>query len=213
MTLGVNPSGVATEADDFNWADKASEYVRVRVEAEALVKSYCERGLPGVICNPAMTYGSEDRQPTPHGWMLSIVLRGLLPAWDASFSAVGIRDAADAMLLAEEYGRIGERYLITEKTLPLAEIWSIAMKAADKRWPVYRVPMWVMYAGCWLAEHGVRLLGLETEITVDSLRLTRVVKDFDNTKARKELHWNPRPAEEAIREAALWFAGGGAPPA
>jgi len=205
MTLGLNPSGVATEKDEFNWGDQASEYVRVRVEAENLFIDYCELGLPGVACNIAMTYGDEDRQPTPHGWLISLVLRGLLPAWDASFACVGIRDAADAMLLAEKYGRLGERYLITERTLTLKEIWSTAVEAAGTPWPAYSMPMWIMYTGCWLFERVSWLLGLETEVTVQSLRLTRVVKDFDNTKARRELHWNPRPVEEAIGEAARWF--------
>jgi dihydroflavonol-4-reductase len=205
MTLGLNPSGVATEEDAFNWGDRATEYVRARVEAEDLFFEYCARGLPGVVCNIAMTYGAEDRQPTPHGWLISLVLRGLLPAWDASFASVGIRDAADAMLLAERYGRVGERYLIAERTLPLKEMWSIAVEAAGTPWPAYSAPMWIMYAGCWLAARGSWLLGLETEVTVDSLRLTQIVKDFDSTKARKELHWNPRPVEEAIAEAARWF--------
>jgi dihydroflavonol-4-reductase len=205
LTLGLNPSGVATEEDAFNWGDQATDYVRVRVEAEDLFFEYCARGLPGVACNIAMTYGAEDRQPTPHGWMISLVLRGLLPAWDASFAAVGIRDAADAMLLAEKHGRLGERYLIAERTLALKEIWSTAVKAAGTPWPVYSMPMWVMYAACWLGARGSWLLGLETEITVESLRLTRIVKDFNNIKARRELHWNPRPVEEAIGEAARWF--------
>jgi dihydroflavonol-4-reductase len=205
LTLGLSPSGVATEEDAFNWGDQATDYVRVRVEAEDLFFEYCARGLPGVACNIAMTYGAEDRQPTPHGWMITLVLRGLLPAWDASFACVGIRDAADAMLLAEKYGRLGERYLIVDRTLTIKKIWSIAVKAAGTPWPVYSMPMWVMYAGCWLGEKGGRLLGLETEVTVTSLRLTRVVKDFENSKARKELHWDPRPVEEAIGEAARWY--------
>jgi dihydroflavonol-4-reductase len=205
MTLGLNPSGVAAEQEAFNWGDRASEYVRARVEAEDLFFEYCARGLPGVSCNIAMTYGAEDRQPTPHGWMITLVLRGLLPAWDASFACVGIQDAADAMLLAEKHGRLRERYLIADRMLRIKEIWSIAVKAAGTPWPVYSMPMWVMYAGCWLGEKGGWLLGLETEVTVTSLRLTQIVKDFDNSKARKELHWSPRPVEESIGEAARWY--------
>ena len=205
LTLGLHPYGVACEQDAFNWWDQASEYVRVRVEAEGLFLDYCKRGLPGIACNVAMTYGAEDRQPTPHGWMLSLVMRGLLPAWDARFSSVGIRDAAEAMILAEEHGRVGERYLITDRTLTLKEIWTLAVKSAGTRIPVYSMPMWIMYAGCWLGEHGSRLLGLETEVTLKSLRLSRIPQDFDNSKARQELRWNPRPVEESIAEAARWF--------
>jgi dihydroflavonol-4-reductase len=205
MTLGLNPTGVATEADAFNWSDQASEYVRVRVEAENLFLDYCKRGLPGIACNVAMTYGAEDLQPTPHGWMITLAIRGLLPAWDAKFSAVGIQDAANAMVLAEKYGRLGERYLITDRTLSLKQIWSIAAKAAGLRFPVLILPMWVMYLGCWLSERGTWLLGRETKIALKSLRLTRIIQDFDNSKARNELHWNPRPVEESIAEAGRWF--------
>ncbi len=205
MTLGLNPSGIASEKDTFNWWDRASEYVRVRVEAEDLFMDYCKRGLPGVVCNVAMTYGAEDLQPTPHGWLLSLVLRGLLPAWDARFSSVGIRDAAEAMVLAEKHGRLGERYLITDRTLTLKEIWSLAVKAAGTPIPAYSMPMWIMYLGCWIAENSSWLVGVETEVTLKSLRLSRIPQDFDNEKARGELHWNPRPVEESIAEAACWF--------
>jgi len=205
LTLGLNPTGVATEADAFNWGDLASQYVRSRVEGENLFLDYCKRGLPGVACNVAITYGAEDREPTPHGYMITLVLRGVLPAWDTSFSSVGIRDAAEAMLLAEKHGRLGERYLITDRTLTLKEIFTIAVKAAGTPVPVYSMPYWVMYAVCWLSEHGSWLLGLDTEFSVTALRLTRIVKDFDSTKARRELHWNPRPVEESIGEAACWF--------
>ncbi len=205
MTLGMNPSGVASEADEFNWWDKASEYVRVRVEAENLLLDYCKRGLPGIACCVSMTYGADDRQPTPHGWLLTLAMRGVLPAWDASFSSVGIRDAADAMVLAEKHGRPGERYLITDRTLTLKQIWTIAIKAAGTPIPAYSMPTWIMVAGCWLAEHGSWLFGLETEITLTSLRLSMIPEDYDNSKARQELHWNPRPVEESIAEAAIWY--------
>ncbi len=205
MTLGLNASGVATEEDAFNWWEEASEYVRVRVEAEDLFLDYCKRGLPGVVCNVSMTYGAEDWEPTPHGWLIAMALRGLMPYWDSSFSSVGIRDAAEAMLLAEKHGSLGERYLITDHSLPLKEIWSIAARAAGTPFPLYRFPMWAMFALTWTTEKLNWLIGMETVSTVTGLRLSLIVKDFDNTKARRELHWNPRPVEESIAEAARWF--------
>ncbi len=205
LTLGLNPSGVASEKDAFNWWEDASEYARVRVEAENLLFEYCERGLPGMACNVSMTYGADDWEPTPHGWLVAMALRGMMPYWDASFSAVGIRDVADAMLLAEKHGRVGERYVITDRSLPLKTIWSVAKEAAGSPFPLVRFPMWAMYALTWTTEKLNWLLGMETVSTVTGLRLSLLIKDFDNSKARRELHWNPRPVEESIAEAARWF--------
>ena len=63
----------------------------------------------------------------------------------------------------------------------------------------------VMYAICWLAKRVCYLLGQETVVTKDSLRLSFIMKNFDTRKARTELGWQPRPMEESIREAVDWF--------
>jgi dihydroflavonol-4-reductase len=133
MTIGTNPSGVSSEADAFNWWDSAPEYVRVRVEAEDLFLSYCEKGLPGVACNVVMTYGKDDIQPTAHGWMVERYAKGdIRCVWDVNIAGVGIEDAAEAMLLAEERGRIGERYIIAERSLPLREFANTIKNAAGR---------------------------------------------------------------------------------
>jgi dihydroflavonol-4-reductase len=205
-TIGINPRGVASEADAFNWWDEASDYARVRVRAEELFLSYCRRGLPGVVCNPSFTYGTGDLRPTPHGWMIQMVVEGKMPChWAVNMPAVGIRDAAQAMLLAERRGRTGERYLITERTLSLEELYNTAAEAVGRGPIRLGVPMPIMLLACKIIEKIAWLLGRETVITQKSLRLMRIPRDFDNEKARTELGWNPRPAAESIRDGARWF--------
>jgi dihydroflavonol-4-reductase len=206
MTIGLNPSGIANEKDEFNWREEAPEYVKVRVDAEDLFFEYCKKGLPGVACNVAMTYGPYDTEPTLHGKVLGLVARGQFPFyWDCNFSSVGIQDAADAMLLAEVNGRIGERYLITEKLLPLREIFKIAADSAGVKRHPFRLPMSLMYASCVLYEILAWFRKRETAFTFVNFQLSRKTKDFDNSKALKELKWKPRPVEEVIAEAAQWF--------
>lgn len=207
MTIGLSPSGIASEKDRFNWWEEAPEYVRLRVEAENLFLDYCKKGLPGVACNVAMTFGSDDNQPTPHGLLIALVASGQFPFyWDANFSSVGIKDAAEAMLLAEKYGRIGERYLITEKLLSIKELFQVVLNSVGLKKHLFRFPLSIMYVSCWLFETLASLRGKETRFSFTNLRLSRKTKDFDNSKALKELKWKPRPAEEAIAEAAQWFA-------
>lgn len=116
-TLGLNPNGPVTERIEFNWRDKASPYILARLEAETQFMNYCrERGLPGVALCIANTYGPEDYQPTPHGKALWDVASGKVKvALGASAPTVDIRDAAEAAVLAEKYGKVGERYIIANE--------------------------------------------------------------------------------------------------
>lgn len=207
MTIGLNPSGVASEKDEFNWWEDAPEYVRVRVEAEKLFFEYCKKGLPGVACNVGMTFGPDDIEPTPHGMIFAFAVLGKFPCyWDAHFSSVGIKDAADAMLLAEKNGRIGERYLITEKLLSIKELFQIGIDNTGLVKRLYLIPMALMNVSCFLFEAFANIRGTETRFSFTNLRLSRLTKDFDNSKALKELKWKPRPVEESIAEASKWFA-------
>jgi len=146
-TIGINPSGVSTEQDTFNWWDKAPAYVRCRVQAEDLFMDYCRnKGLPGVACCVGNTYGGNDIAPTPHGKLIKDVARSRMPYyWDGGGPSVGIRDAARAMLLAEEKGRIGERYIIAERWVDFKELFACAAKVAGVAPPKTRIPLSLLY--------------------------------------------------------------------
>ena len=119
-TIGLRDNGVATEEDTFNWADRAGGYIRSRVAAEDLVLSYArEQGLPAVAMCVSNTYGPRDFGPTPHGMFVAAAASGKVPFYvkDAANEVVGIEDAAGALLLAAERGRIGERYIVSERML------------------------------------------------------------------------------------------------
>jgi dihydroflavonol-4-reductase len=107
-TIGISPTGISTEQDTFNWWKKAPDYIRCRVQAENLFMDYCHtKGLPGIACCVGNTYGGDDIVPTAHGKMVKDVVHERMPYyWDGGGPSVGIKDAARAMLLAEEKGRV-----------------------------------------------------------------------------------------------------------
>ena len=83
-------------------------YVRSRVQAEELVLRYArERNLPAIAMCVSTTYGSGDWGRTPHGAIIAGAAFGKLPFVMAGIrpEAVGIDDAARAMILAAEHGR------------------------------------------------------------------------------------------------------------
>jgi dihydroflavonol-4-reductase len=202
----VSPSGISTEDTEFNWWDVAPEYVRTRVLGERLVLDYVAKGLDAVICNVGTTFGEGDVQPTPHGQLAQRVALGTMPVcWECGMSTVGVKDAARAMILAEQRGRCGERYLITDRFLTMQALCDLVAAIAHKPPPRFFIPHWLMMAICAITQTIAHAIGKDTKVTVRSLRLSRRTGDFDNSKARRELGWEPRPFEESIREAVEWF--------
>lgn len=207
-TLGVNPAGPVTEDIEFNWRAKAPAYILARLEAENQLLAYCrDKGLPGVALCVANTYGPQDYQPTPHGKMLWDMANGKIGfTWDAGAPVVDIRDVAEAALLAEEYGRIGERYIIANKFLSNRDFYGMAAAVGGHK-PPRVIPLSVAYAFTWVIEGVFKLLRRKDYlIRTDAIFLSNVFQELDNSKARNELHWNPRPVEETIRDAVAWFA-------
>ena len=206
-TIGINPSGISTETDTFNWWDKAPAYVRTRVQAEDLFMTYCrDKGLPGIACCVGNTYGANDIAPTPHGQMLKDVASGRMPYyWDGGGPSVGIRDAARAMLLAEEKGRIGERYIIAQRWVDFKELFACAAKAAGVPPPKTRIPLFLLYTMTGFADVLSFFTRRDNRLSVASIRCSTMLPNVDCSKARKELGWVPEPIEKSIGEAVHFY--------
>lgn len=206
VAIGLNPSGIASEADEFNWEDQAPPYVMTRVEAERQLLELCRKGLPGIVCNVATTFGGHDHQPTPHGELLKLTVERRMPVyWNTKMSVVGIKDAADALLLAEQHGKVGERYIIADRMMDIAEATSTTAAFAGVKPPRLEVPLWAVTGATWITEKLMHALNKDTVLTMSSILLSRIMGDYDNSKARTELGWQPRPMDESLEEAATWF--------
>ena len=207
-TLGINPNGLVTEEIPFNWFDRAPPYIRARLEAENTFLNYCrEKHLPGVALCIANTYGPEDYQPTPHNGALWSTGSGKMKfTVDAGAPTVDIRDAAQAAVLAEQYGRVGERYIIANEYISNRDFYTLATKECGMP-PPKVIPHWLAFTVAWIAESVCKLRGKKDYIlSTDAVYLGDVFKPMDNSKARRELQWNPRPIAETIRDAIAWFA-------
>ena len=209
VTVGRKRGRVATEDDAI--VDKGlTAYVRSRVQAEDLVLRYArEYGLPAVAMCVSTTYGAGDWGRTPHGAIIAGAAFGKLPfvMSGIQLEAVGVDDAARAMILAAEHGRVGERYLISERMISNADVVRIAADAAGVPAPRKSVPLAMSWAMAVLGSAKARLKGTDERLSIGSLRLMRAEAPVDCSKAKRELGWQPRPVEESIREAAAFWVG------
>ena len=208
VTVGRRRGHTATETDVIVDESGLTPYVRSRLQAENLVMQFvAERGLPAVAMCISTTYGAGDWGRTPHGAIIAAAAFGKLPfvMSGIQLEAVGIDDAARAMIAAARVGRVGERYLVSEKMISNADVVRIAAEAAGAAPPTKSIPLPVSYAMAALGSAKARLTGTDQRLSLDSLRLMRAEAPVDCSKARRELGWEPRPVEESIREAARFW--------
>lgn len=208
-TVGRHRGKVNTEQDIVS--DKGlTPYVRSRVQAENLVLEYArDRGLPAVAMCVSTTYGGRDWGRTPHGAIIAGAAFGKLPfvMRGIELEAVGVNDAARALILAAEKGRVGERYLISEKMITNAEVARIAAEAAGVAPPGRSIPLPLTYLLATMGTVKGKLKRTDERLSLASLRLMLAEAPVDCSKAKAELGWQPKPVEESIAEAAKFWVG------
>ncbi|ORV10721.1 NAD-dependent epimerase/dehydratase family protein [Mycobacterium celatum] len=205
-TLAISDKRPVTENDPHNW-HQGGAYIESRIAAENLVMQYAaEKGLPAVALCISTTYGPGDWQPTPHGSLIARVAAGKFPFYlGFSSEVVGIEDAARAMVLAADHGRIGERYIISDRYLSTREIHRIAADAAGVRPPRIALPIKLLYAAAFANDIAARILRRDLPFAVAGVRMAELMSPLDHSKAERELGWKPEPVEDSIRKAARFF--------
>ena len=194
--------GLADEDTAHNWIDKGGAYVRSRVQAEEMVLRYCaDNDLPAVAMCVANTYGPGDFLPTPHGGMLAAAVRGKLPFSISGYAAevVGIEDAARALILAGQRGRVGQRYIVSERFMSTRELHEIGCAAVGVAPPKFGVPIRLMSAAGYASEAVARLRGRDTMLTPLNIRLMHIMSPMDHSKAVRELAGGRGPSQRRSR--------------
>lgn len=206
-TLARRDDGLVDESMPHNWMDRAGGYIRSRVEAERLVLEYArERGLPAVAMCVGNTYGPGAQQ-APHSEALGKAATGQDRTYLKDYWAevVDVRDAAEALVLAAERGTVGERYVVATEWRSMEDLHRMAAEVTGAPPPNRAVPHGLLKVLAKVGDVAHRL-GRDFPTNTETVTLTRVMTPLDHSKAVRELGWQPRPVEETVRDAALWFA-------
>src|SRR5206468_2858608 len=100
-------------------------YARSKARGEQHALAAAADGMDVVVVNPGFVIGPGDVNRVS-SWPVEEYLRGLLRfSVRGGLSYVDVRDVVAGMLLAEERGQAGERYILTspEGNLPYADFF------------------------------------------------------------------------------------------
>jgi dihydroflavonol-4-reductase len=212
-TLGLTRDGSPADEDTpVSLKNMIGHYKRSKFMAEDEVKRLVQKeGLPVVIVNPSTPVGPRDIKPTPTGQMIRNAACGRIPVYvDTGLNLVHVDDVARGHLLALEHGQIGNRYILGGFNLSLKEILSTLAAIVGRKPPTICLPHPLVFPAACLSEAWARIVSnREPRITLEGVRLAKKKMFFSSEKAKRFLGFNPRPVEEALRDAVAWFRENG----
>lgn len=207
MAMGVAEHGDTDESAVFNTFDLAGVYTMTKHVSERIALRFAEAGLPVVVVNPSMPFGPGDRTPTPTGRTMLTILRDEVPAiGHGMLSVIDVDDCARGHLLAEEKGRVGERYVLNAHDVTIHDFVHAVCRIAGKKPPRFKVPGAIGAAvalgmEAW-ADHVTHQ---EPRVTYREARFTQRAPRFSNAKAVRELGLRTRPLDETVARSVAWF--------
>ncbi len=201
-TLAVNSDTQGVEVDEnYHFTGKhISVYDKTKAEAHAVAVKAMKEGLPLVIVQPGLVYGPGDTS-TLRTTLISYLKKELpvIPQKTA-LSWAHVEDIAHAHWLAMEKGKVGESYNICGYTHTLVNAFETAKEITGIRMPG-TVPPQVIRAMSLIMYLFDKFIPVPESYTGESLRITSGVTYLgDNSKARRELGYNPRLLREGLTE-------------
>jgi dihydroflavonol-4-reductase len=182
-------------------------YKRSKFLAEQVVLEYARQGLPVVLVHPSAPVGPGDSRPTPTGQIIVDYLQGRMPAYlETGLNLIHVRDVAKGHLLAEEKGRVGEKYILGNQNLSLSDIFRILAEITNIPAPKVRLPYWPILALSYLDEFwATHVSHKPPRMPVAGVKMAKKFMYFDCGKAVRELGLPQTPVRQALQEAVAWF--------
>jgi len=199
-TLAINSNTNGKLVDEsYRFTGKhLSEYDRTKAAAHDIAEEFIAKGLPLVIVMPGGIYGLGDTSSLRT--TLLDFLQGKLPMIPSQFGiCMGhVEDTVQGHILAMEKGKAGESYIIAGDALRMTAIFKLTSKFTGKRMPMV-APYQMMKVMSVLATPFDAFL--PESYTSEALRVFAGTTYWgDNSKAKRELGYNPRPVSEGWTE-------------
>ncbi|MEO6192081.1 MAG: NAD-dependent epimerase/dehydratase family protein [Thermoanaerobaculia bacterium] len=187
----------------------ADYYQRTKYEAEPLVRTFHQRGLPAAILRPAAIYGPGD--PERFLMIFRRVARGKFPMFGNGktlYHPLYIDNLVDAFVAAMADGvGDGEAYLIADdEYLEIEDLVKRVGRALEVDVKIPHYPVWPVVAVGHVVEKACRPFGITPPIFPRRVDWYRQNRAFKIDKAKRDLGYEPKVGiDEGLRRTADWY--------
>jgi dihydroflavonol-4-reductase len=198
--------------DERTWNEHPIDvYTASKTESEELVDEAVPAGLPAVVVNPGTVLGPGDYKPTPSNAFILLALRKGAPVtFNSGHTYVDVDDVAEGHVLAEEKGRVGERYILGGPHMSNDDLLAELARRRGGRRPFIHLGHASVEVLGWGVELKAKLTGGRPLFTrAKAHKLIDYFGYFSHAKAAKELGFVPRPMPEILDRAVEWYRAQG----
>lgn len=191
----------------------ADEYSRTKLKGTLEVMSACEqRGLNAVVVFPTGVIGPHDYRSSMTGIMFKkyIGASGTKLCFKGKFDFVDVRDVADGIYRAWQYGEAGQGYILSGEQCSIDNMIRLIGRCSGKKLRTISVPACLVKACACLMPAYYQLARKTPIITKETVEVMVSGVSISNEKAKSKLGFCPRPLEITMQDTVKWHREGAA---
>lgn len=202
---GLNASQILNENSEYNLSHLNLGYFETKRQAERIILDAFSKGhIEPYIVNPSTIYGPADAKKGSRSVQVKVA-KGNFPFYTSGgVNVVAVEDVIDGIMLALNKGRAGQRYILSGENWTIQKLFTEIAEAAKVRAPNLLLPNFLLHTIGRLGDF-IPSIGISKENAWTST----LFHWFDNSKAKNELGFTPRPAKVAIQNSVQWMKSQG----
>lgn len=204
----LNYSILPTREDYGYNPDRRDMYYNSKNDGEKLAFELAKKhNIELVAVLPSAMIGGEAFAPLNVSYnIIHLILKKQIPVeTNITLNWIDVKDVAEGCYLAATKGSNGERYILAnEKCMSIKQTTRMAQELFPElkiKLPM-AVPKPILLAVAWLMELGSKISGKAPVLTTKDIAMfAGLQQDFDISKSRTELGFNPRNPVQVVKEA------------
>ena len=194
------------EALKFDPENAAGVYDQTKAEASLLVKQAASEGLDAVILCPTGVTGPYDFRRSEVGELiLSFMQKRITFLVEGAYDFVDVRDVATGQILARDYAKSGETYILGGERIELKLMHDLVKKVTGKDTKVLSFPLPVALIVAPIAELYYKVTKTRPRFTRYSIETVISNSEIYSDKAKAELGYKPRSLVNSIADTVRWW--------
>lgn len=194
---------IATESDDapVRWLSKMP-YYRAKWLAEKESLAANAPGFDVISVNPSLLLGPGDAFGSSTDDVRKFLDRAIPAVPRGGIAFVDARDAADALVLAYEKGRGGQRYLVNAVNMRVQDFFARLERISGVSAPRLPLPRSREAArlSTQLFSKAVRAIGGDPPVDEESVEMGQLYWYASSEKAERELGWSARDPNDTLAD-------------